>query len=50
MIDVEQFPLDKKNATPQELLNYNKWRSFKGFFITIDYVMKIIQDDVLKQN
>ena len=46
MIDVGAVSYLIKNTTPQELLTTIKEVASKGFYYT-DYVMKIIQDDVL---
>ena len=46
MIDVGAVSYLIKNATPQELLITINEVALKGFYYT-DYVMKIIQDDVL---
>lgn len=47
MIDVGAVSYLIKNATPQELLTTINEVASKGFYYT-DYVIKIIQDDVLK--
>ena len=46
MIDVGAVSYLIKNATPQELITTINEVALKGFYYT-DYVMKIIQDDVL---